>query len=204
MVFPQRFGFYIILFLILFKSTLAWAILIERIVGVIDSEVITYSDVEIEKTFKLSEGSDTEILQGLIARRLLLREAERFKITETDEDIRKIQQGLQDIKRSLKEEKFYRTLGEYDLTESDILQRLKEKMIVERFIDFRINFFVVISDDTIKTYYEGHRDEFGDKSLEDVHNLIKARLFQIESNRRLEDYINQLRRKTKISVNLQD
>lgn len=204
MVFHQRLGLLIILPLLLFKVSMAGAILIDRIAAVIDGEVITYSDVQIEEIFKLSEGSEREVLERLIDRRLLLREAEKFKITETEEDSKEIQRRLQDIKRLISEDKFSIFLREYNLAESDILERLKQGMIVEKFIDFRINFFVVISDDVIKAYYNGHKDEFGDRAVEDAFSQIKTRLFQAESGRRLEDYLNQLRRKAKISVNLQD
>lgn len=195
-----------ILFILLFiGGATAGAALVDRVAGVVDGEVITYSDVQIEKMLQLAEADDQddkEVLQGLIERKLLLREAEKFRITESEEDIKKIQQKLQEIKSLTGEDKFYQTLREYDLADSDILTMLKEKVIAEKFIDFRINFFVVISDDAIKVYYNGYRDEFGDRSLEEVYGQIKARLFEVESKRRLEDYLNQLRQRAKISVNL--
>lgn len=202
MSFPLRVGLLVILSTLLFIETTAGAILVDRVAGVIDGEVITYSDVQIEKMFHLPEADDKKVLQGLIERKLLLREAEKFRITEGEEDIKKIQQRLQEIKSLTGEDKFYQTLREYDLTDSDILTMLKEKVIVEKFIDFRINFFVVIPDDAIRAYYNGYRDEFGDRSLEDVYGQIKTRLFQVESKRRLEDYLNQLRRRAMISINL--
>ena len=79
---------------------------------------------------------------------------------------------------------------------------LKENVLAEKFINFRVNFFVVISNDAIKAYYSEHQDEFRTKTLEEVHDGIKERLFQIESKRRLEEYIEQLKKKVKISVNL--
>ncbi|MBI5097504.1 MAG: SurA N-terminal domain-containing protein [Nitrospirae bacterium] len=181
---------------------IASAVLVDRIAGAIDGEVITYSDVRIERALELSEGSDREILQRLIDRRLLLREAERFKITEGDEDIQKIQKRLGDIKARMGEDQFHEVLREYNLTEADILKMLKEDVLAEKFINFRVNFFVVISNDAIKAYYSEHQDEFRTKTLEGSHDEIKERLFQIESKRRLEEYIEQLRKKVKISVNL--
>lgn len=205
MSFLLRIGLLVILSILLFIGTTAEAVLVDRVAGVIEGEVITYSDVQIEKMFQLAEADDRDdkkVLQGLIERKLLLREAEKFKITESEEDIKKIQQRLQVIKSLIGEDKFYQTLREYDLTDSDILTMLKEKVIVEKFIDFRINFFVVISDDAVKAYYNGYRDEFGDRNLEEVYGQIKTRLFEVESKRRLEDYLNQLRQRAKISVNL--
>lgn len=191
-----------IAYLVFFEVISSQAVLIERIAAVIDDEVITYSAVQIERIFKLSEGSDAEVLQKVIDRRLLLREAEKFKVTETEEDRKVIHQRLKEIKSLMGEERFYDSLKEYKLTESDILKILKEKAIAERYVDFRINFFIVISDDAVKIYYNGHRDEFNGRTPEEVYPQIKARLFQIESERRLEEYLGQLKRKTKILVNL--
>ena len=202
MTFLRRLRFITVLCSLLFSVTTAQATLIDRIAGVIDGEVITYSDLEIERIFKLSDGEDRDVLQYLIDRRLLLKEAEKFKITESEEDLKKVQQRLLDIKIQIGEDQFQKQLEEYSLAEQDILKRLKDKVLVEKFIDFRINFFIVISDDAIKAYYNEHKDEFADNESEVVHGQIKERLFQAESKRRLEDYLGQLRRKAKISVNL--
>ena len=202
MTFLRRLRFITVLCSLLFSVTTAQATLIDRIAGVIDGEVITYSDLEIERIFKLSDGEDRDVLQYLIDRRLLLKEAEKFKITESEEDLKKVQQRLLDIKIQIGEDQFQKQLEEYSLAEQDILKRLKDKVLVEKFIDFRINFFIVISDDAIKAYYNEHKDEFADNESEVVHGEIKERLLQAESKRRLEDYLGQLRRKAKISVNL--
>ena len=189
--------------LLLSGFTSAYAVLIDRIAAVIDGEIITYSEIQIATIFKLSEGDDKEVLEALIDMKLLAREAEKFKITETKEDSEKIQRDFEEIKRLLTEEKFSGYLREYNLTESDILKRLREKIIAEKFIDFRINFFVVISDEAVRAYYADHREEFSGKTLEDdVYDEIKSRLFKIESDRRLHDYLNQIRKKAKIEVNL--
>src|SRR3989304_5766160 len=169
-----RLAICIALCIILFYPAILYAVVFNNIAGVIDGEIIPYWSVLIEKAFNLTGGSDKEGLQKV----------------------------LQDIKESLGEDKFNRLLQEYELKETDLLNLIKNRIIVERFIDFRINFFVVVSDDAIKAYYNDHRDEYGDKVLDDISEQIKAILFKTESNRRLEDYLDQLRRNAKISINL--
>ena len=61
---------------------------------------------------------------------------------------------------------------------------------------------MVISNDAIKAYYSEHQYKFRTKTLEEAHDEIKERLFQIESTRRLEDYIEQLKKKVRIGINL--
>jgi hypothetical protein len=192
----------VLLLLLAFNPAVAPAVLVDRIAGTIDGEIITYSDIRIERMIGLSEGSDREILQRVIDRRLLLREAERFKITEGDEDIQKVQKRLGDIKTRMGEVQLHEILREYNLTEADILKMLKDDVLAEKFINFRVNFFVVISNETVKAYYNEHQDEFRTKTLEEAHDQIKERLFQMESKRRLEEYIEQLKKKVRILVNL--
>src|SRR3990170_5762190 len=203
MIVSLKWGLVVIdILLLAYNPTVTQAVLVDRIAGTIDGEVITYSDVRIEKMLGLSEGSDREILQRLIDRRLLLREAERFKITEGDEDIQKARKRLGDIKTRMGEGQLLEILREYSLTEADILRMMREEILSEKFVNFRVNFFVVISNETVNAYYNDHQDEFRGRTLEEVHNQIKDLLFQIESRRRLEEYIEQLKKKVRIVINL--
>lgn len=189
--------------ILLLTLTNAYAVLIDRIAATIDSEVITYSDMQMEKAFKLSERAtdDEEVLKELIDRRLLLMEARKFKITETEEEGQKTLLRFHEFKRELGEGELHKILNKFNLAEPDIINRLKDKHLAEKFISFRINFFVIIPDNTIKTYYSEHKSDFANRALADVYEEIKTRLFQDESRHRLQDYMIQLRRKAKITVN---
>ncbi|MBI5192479.1 MAG: hypothetical protein HZA08_03425 [Nitrospirae bacterium] len=177
------------------------AVIVDRIVATVDSDVITYSDLKIERTFNMTNAPEREVLQELIDRRLLLIEAKKFKITETEEESQKTQQRFNEIKDILGKEKFSENLKEYNLTEPDIIKMLKEKYLAEKFVSFRINFFVIIPDNSIKAYYTEHKNDFMDTKLESVYEEIKSRLFQSESRKRLQEYMVQIRKKAKITIN---
>lgn len=194
----------IALFSILITLSTAHAALsamVDRIVATVDSDVITYSDVKIEKAFNMTHVSDEQVLQELIDRRLLLIEAKKFKITETEEEGRKTQLRFNEIKDILGEDKFLENLKEYNLAEQDIIKMLKEKNLAEKFVSFRINFFVIIPDNAIKAYYNEHKNDFINRKTEAVNEEIKSRLFQVESRKRLQEYMVQIRRKAKITIN---
>ncbi len=184
------------------RAAQAEVVVIDKIAAVVDGEIITYMDVQVAAILKLSEGDDETVLQDLIDRILLLREAGKFKIAENGEDSLRIQKILDDLKMSLTEDRFYEVLREHNLTESEVLKMIKDKVRAEKFIDFRINFFVVISNDNINAFYAEHREEFGDKTLTEVNEHIKAVLFRVESEKRLEEYLKGLRKRVKILVNL--
>lgn len=198
---PGRSYFLIVLFIFLLTVSNAHAVLVDRIAAVIDGDVITYIDVQAERAFKLSKGTEAEVVQSLIDRRLLLMEAQKFKISETEEESQKTQVRLQEIKDELGSERFYSTLKEYNLTQAELIKKIKDKYLADKFINFRINFFVIIPDNTIRTYYNEQQNEFSGRQLEEVYSEIKARLFQVESGNRLQDYMVQLRNKAKIMIN---
>ena len=152
---------------LLISALLSWGravqadpLIIDKIAAVVNEEIITYSVVIIEFTLNLHEKDEESALHDLIDRKLLLREAEKFKITEDKEDIDKIQEKLQAVREYLAGGRYNDFLSGYSLTESDLLKRLTDQVIAEKFINFRINFFIVISEDAIKTFYEEHKGEF--------------------------------------------
>ncbi len=179
----------------------AEVLLIDRIVAVVGEEVITYRDLMVELTLNLYEKNEESLLQDLINRKLLLQEAEKFKIIEDKEDIDKIQGKLEAVRTYLTGERYNDFLRGYSLTETDVIGRLTDQVIAEKFINFRINFFIVISEDAIKVYYENNKDEFGERTFSDVHDEIKMKLFNIESEKRLKEYSDGLRKRVKIVIN---
>ena len=176
-------------------------LLIDRIAAVVGKEIITYRDVTVELTLNLYEKDEESSLQDLINRKLFLLEAEKFKITETKEDIEKVQGKLEAVRKYLAGERYHDFLRGYSLTESDVLKRLTDQVKAEKFINFRINFFVVISEDAIKEFYEKNKGEFGEQTFSEVHDQIKMRLFSLESEKRLKEYSDGLRKRAGIVIN---
>ncbi len=179
----------------------AEALLIDKIAAVVDDRIITYRDVTVELTLNLYEKDEDSALQDLINRDLILREADKFKIAEAKEDIEKIQGRIETVRKYLAGERFNDFLREYNLAESDVMKMLTDQVIAEKFINFRINFFIVVSEDAIKAFYEEHKVEFGEQPFSEIHDQIKMRLFSIESEKRLKEYIDGLRKRVRIVIN---
>ena len=194
---------FILLYLLLSFGGVVQAepLLIDKITAVVGEEIITYRDVTVELMLNLHQKDEESALQDIINRKLLLREAEKFKITEDKEDLHKIQVKLEAVREYLAGELYNDFLRGYSLTESDLLKRLTDQVIAEKFINFRINFFIVISEDAIKTFYEEHKGEFGEQTFSNTHDLIKMRLFRAESEKRLNEYLDGLRKRARIIIN---
>jgi len=124
-----------------------------------------------------------------------------------------------ELKESLKEA---RAKGE-DLTEEEMLERLinrrliliearkfrigtkkyyqdteDEARLIDDYITNRIKVMIQVSFDEIETYYNNHREEFGNKGLYEVWNEIEDILKAQKLNETLERYIKSLKQTTYI------
>jgi len=180
----------------------AKGVMIERVAGVVNDIVIPYTQVQLEKALGIYNGDDRMVLQSIIDRKLLLQEAEKFKITEEEGDQKKIEKYLNKIKQSTGEARLRKLLSIYGFNEKDLRKIIHEKIIADRLIEFRIKFFIIISDNDIKKYYQAHKKEFDGKSLEVVKDEIRRRLFTEETEIKLKDYLFTLRSKARIIMNL--
>ena len=177
-------------------------VMIERVAGVVNDIVIPYTQVQLEKAIGLYNGDDRMILQAIIDRKLLLQEAEKFKITEEEGDRERVEKYMQKIRQSIGEGQLKEILATYGFSEKDLKEILHEKIIAERLIEFRIKFFIIISDSDIKKYYQAHKKEFKNKPLEAVKERIRQILSDEETKIKLDDYLFTLRSKARIIMNL--
>ena len=188
--------------LCLFFVSSTSGVMIERIAGVVNDTVIPYTQVQFEKAIGLYNGDDRMVLQAIIDRKLLVEEAEKFKITEEEGDREKIEKYLQKIKQSTGEDRLKEIMATYGFTEKDLREIIHEKIIADRVIEFRIKFFIIISDSEIKKYYQTHKQDFNNKPLEAVKEKIREILFKEEVRMKLDDYLFTLRSRARIIMNL--
>lgn len=154
------FIFFIIMFTFHYSLfTVSWAEIVDRIVATINDEVITLS--ELRERAEVENRDEREILEGMINRILLLSEAKRFGLADTEED---------------------------------------DSIMIERLIDRRIKAFIMIPLERSRDFYEKNKDRFGDKDFLEVRDEINLYLLEEETNRRLENYLKELREKADIRI----
>lgn len=188
----------------------AEAVVLDRILAVVNEEIIPLSRVEGYLTFFKNPGqthegpySEQELqsgLQEMINHRLLLGEAGRFGIEEPSEkDIREEVQNIR--KRFPSEEAFEQALQRHALFTEDLEEMAKDYLMVNQFIEERIGFFIIVLPDEISQYYAEHREAFGDKSVSEVKNEIEDRLLERKKSERLKLLLAKLRAEARIQVN---
>src|SRR4030066_2153361 len=168
-------------------------ILLDRVVAVVNKEVITWSELykamefeaatqiknlSPEERKKIIKQSEPSFLESLIDAQLQLQEAQRLglevthkEITETIETIRK--------KYSMTEDDFAGSLKKEGLSHAGYKKRLYEQILINKVVTHQIRNKIIVSDDLIKKYMEEHKANFS--------GIEKYKLRQIFFNKHEKD-----------------
>ncbi len=191
---------------------------VERVAAVVNNKIITLSAlnaaIEIKKLTPTPllpplQRGDTdensirkETLWELIDRNLLINEAERFGMTNVSDT--EITEALTEIKKGFSSEtEFIRALEKWGMDLEEFKSQIREQIISVMFVNQRIRFFVRISEEDIKKFYDGNLSRFNNKTIDEVRGEIEALLTERETAKKLEEYIKKLRSKAEIKINIQ-
>jgi hypothetical protein len=193
--------------LILLFSSEGQAALVDRMVAAVNNEVITASDlahaVALNRRFGGTDEDrktlESDTLEGLITRRLLVQEARRLRFVEiSDEEISDAYDKLR--KQFGSDKAFEDFLAEQDITEQELRRMLGERLLVERFLERKVGIFIRVSRDEAQHYFEEHAEEYKDKRFQDLQKTIVALLTDRKIEKQLNQYVAELRSKADIRI----
>lgn len=179
--------------------------LIDRVVASVDNQVITLSELNQAAAFNARFGREKKeniragTLDGLINRRLLLQEASRLRFVEiSGQDV---EAEIEKLKKSLGSEKNVADfMGELDVTVRQLARMLRERLLVERFIEKKIGLFIRVTRDEALAFYNRNADRFGGRSFQQVQKEITAGLQGQKLDRQIENYIGELKSRADIRI----
>jgi len=188
----------------------ARAFLIDRVAAVVNQEIITKSEldraVRAEAQRRGVTGPEAlkslrkEVLESIIDRKLILSDARRFNIIDVTD--REVDEALAGVKaRYPSEEAFTSALAEEDMTVDELRQNLAEQILAVKYVDRRVRFFVRVTLDDQKRYYQEHVEEFGGRSFNEAHDEIHDLLMEKYTNEKLAQYVRDLRSRADITIN---
>jgi peptidyl-prolyl cis-trans isomerase SurA len=165
-----------LLFIILLTLSLPShaAILLDRVVAVVNKEVITWSELykvmEFEATTqiknlseeerkKLFKESEASFLETLIDMRLQLQEARSLGLEVTQEEVKETIGNIQK-KYSMTQTDFIESLKKEGLSIEDYQKRLSEQILINKVVNYQIRNKIVIADAEVKRYMEANRESF--------------------------------------------
>lgn len=189
------------LLLVLFPSP-APAIVADRILAVVNREVIALSDVQKYREVFLEkrDADDSAALKELIDQALLLAEAGKLEILPPSEDeIARVYKKLR--LRFGRLETFELLKTRLALTDDEIEEQIKRQLLIHKLIEQRIHFFVFVTPEEIEGYYQDHPDEFKNQTPEAARKAIQEIRTAEKAQLKLKDYLDRLRAKANIRIN---
>jgi len=156
-------------------------------VAVVNQTIISQSDLDREIVFvkwqfaamgnPIPDGQLPQIkprvVDMLIDRELLYQESQKAKISVDDKTVQ--EQYAQWTSQIAPDGNIQQTLTEMKSSEKAVKDQFKKMLSVEKLIDTRFESKTVISDEELKSFYEGHPDYFEQPSqVRASHILIKA------------------------------
>ncbi len=150
-------------FLFLFIPFAVKAVIIEKIVAVVNGKPITLTELQERAIFiKSATGRDLplkEILRQVIFEELQLQEAKKLGL-EVDPDV--INSYIENFKREngMTDEDFKKFLKERGITEKAYREEIRRKILINKLMNYEIKLKVAVPDEEVKEYYEKHKEEF--------------------------------------------
>ena len=191
-----------IFFLLVLSPPPAPAVVADRILAIVNHEVISFSDVEKyrEAFLETRVADDPAALNELIDQKLLLAEAKKLEILPPSEE--EITRAYKNLRlRFGKPETFELMKIRLILTEDEIKENIKQLLLIDKLIEQRIQFFVFVAPGEIEAYYQEHSGEFMNQSPEAARKTIQEiRMAEKFKQKRL-DYLVRLRAKAAIRIN---
>jgi peptidyl-prolyl cis-trans isomerase SurA len=150
---------------IVFFLAPAAADVVDRIVAVVNDEVISYSELEqMAKAFQAQPGVSLppggsrdlqkQLLESLINQKLAKSEAKRRGLTVSDAEVNK---AFDEFKKrnSLEDEKLLtQVLAKSGMTIKDMKQQISEQLTSERLMTVMVSSKVAVSDSEVRSFYE--------------------------------------------------
>jgi peptidyl-prolyl cis-trans isomerase SurA len=177
------------LLLTVYFSRSSDAVLLDRIVAVVNNEIITWSElrntIEIEGQGILEgfEGAEREdrireirkdFLNAMIDIQLQIQEArnERFAVSDSETD-----GVIEDIKKKYKltDENLAESIKNEGMSMKEYRTKLSEQILLSKVVRFKINDKILIDDKDIEKYYESNREEFRLKEKVRIRQIFFAR-----------------------------
>jgi parvulin-like peptidyl-prolyl isomerase len=154
-------------------TALSGAAVVDRIVVVVNNEIITQREVDImlapvygqyrnmykgEELIKMLEDVREKILKQLIEDRLIFSEAKKLNITIEEKEI---DARIDEMRSKVgSERELENMLNEQNLTLNELRARYKEKIMIRKLVDQKVGAKIIITPLEVKNYYNGNKDSF--------------------------------------------
>jgi peptidyl-prolyl cis-trans isomerase SurA len=167
-----RVGAILIVCILLLSGLARAAVLLDRVVAVVNQDVITWSEMykameadaspavkamKEDERRKIFRDSEAFFLETLINVRLQMQEAKNLGIGVTDGEIQEAIDGIKK-KYSMSDEAFKESLKGEGFTFEEYKKRLREQIIIGKLVNSQIKSKIVVSDEDIKKFIAENKE----------------------------------------------
>lgn len=185
---------------------------VDRILALVNGELITLTDVRIAKAFGLYEkegavkidGTIDEVLQKLIDQKLVIQvTSESTSVNQEEMDAL-----LDRISKEMGNGQFQEQLDRFGMQRNDLRPYVFERMLYRKIISSRFDRAVLVTLNEIQDYYEKRYVPAQEsrglevKSMFDILDEIETILRGEKSEKQIREWLQNLREKADIQINL--
>jgi peptidyl-prolyl cis-trans isomerase SurA len=160
------------LFLFTFSAVPHASILLDRVVAVVNKEVITWSELykamefeaatqiknlNEEERKRLFKENEVSFLENLVNMRLQLQEARNLGIDVTQNEITETIDNIQK-KYSMTQADFVESLKKEGLSLEEYRKRLSEQILINKIVTYQIRNKIIVSDAEVNRYTEANKE----------------------------------------------
>ena len=163
------------------------SILVDRIVAVVNNEIITLYDLNqkftpyAEKIKALGYAAEKEretlfkvrsdVLNQLIDQKLSNQQIDKYKLTATEKEI---DNALENMKaaRHYTDEDIRAGLAQQGLTMEDLRKEIKDQLLRRKLVNLEVRSKIVVTDENIKSYFESHPEKYTGEKKYQLWNIF--------------------------------
>lgn len=179
----------LILYILMLSVASDAAVLLDRVVAVVNKEVITWSELykmmeneaadqvralKEEERLKIFKDSEAAFLEKLIDIKLQIQEAKRLGLDVTAEEVT---EAVENIKKkySLTDNALEESLKKEGLSFEEYKKRLSEQIVISKVVGQQIRNKVVVSEEEVKKYMEANKESFTDGEAFKIKQIFLGR-----------------------------
>ena len=188
---------------------------IDRIVAVVNDDVVTLSDLnealspyeskirqmnyslekEMQVRFKLREDTISQLVEKKLTDQLVVRKDIHIGEEEVDRAIERVKSLNRFTDESLRAQLMKQGV-DYETYRSEIRSQLQRN----RLVSYEVKSKIVITDEDIQAYYDANKKDLGDKPLDELRTFISDQLYEDAVSKKFAQWLSDLKKDAHIKV----
>lgn len=188
---------------------------VDRIVAIVNDEIITYSmvaeafvpyekslmekgyplDKEIELRFKIR----SNLIQQLIDQEITNQAVKKAQISISDGEVDNYIERIKQT-NSFTDEDLRKMLEKEGVQLEQYKKEIKNILLRNKLIQYEIKSRIVVTQKEIDDYYEKNKDKFPEKKKEEVSDLIGDKIYELQSKEKFDKWVATLREQAQIKI----